>query len=112
MTQEEKDLYSQPARLKVSHPDEGGYLRREIHLSLDGKEFVILKSGRDAVTEIAPGHHSLRANNTFLSKAVEFDTRPGEQVHYKTWNRKGFGSWMIEILGSGPLYLVIERGSE
>lgn len=112
MKEEERGSDSQPARLKVSHPDEGGYLRRDIRLSLDGEEFAVLKSGRDVLTEIGPGRHRLRADNTFLSKTVEFDARPGEQVHYKTWNRRGFGSWLVEVLGAGPLYLVVKRGAD
>ena len=118
MEEEENGQNSQPARLKVSHTDEGGYLRRDsylrrdIYLFLDGKEFAILKSGREVVTKITPGRHSLRVYNTFQSKVVEFHGRSGVQVHYKTRNRKGFGSWMIEILGAGPLYLILERVAE
>ena len=38
----ERGLDSQPAELKVSHADECGYMRRDIHLWLDGKEFALL----------------------------------------------------------------------
>lgn len=112
MYAEEKLEGAVGARLRVSHPDEGSYLRRDIHLSLDGREFATLKSGRDVVIEIEPGRHSLRAHNTFLPRTVEFEAQPGEQLHFKVWNRKGFGSWMVELLGSGPLYLVIKRAAD
>ena len=109
MNEGEINAASQPARLRVSHPDEGGFLRRPIHLSLDDKQFAVLSSGKETIIEIEPGHHRLRADNTFLPKTVEFDVEAGEQVSYTTWNRRGFGSWMIEIFGAGPLYLVIQR---
>jgi len=109
MNEEEINVASKSARLRVSHPDEGGFLRRPIHLSLDDKQFAVLISGKEVIIEIEPGHHRLRADNTFLPKTVEFDVEAGEQVSYATWNRRGFGSWMIEIFGAGPLYLVIKR---
>ena len=107
----EKENSDQAGRawLKVSHQDEGGHLRRSISFALDRLEPAVLKSGKHFIKEISPGHHRLRIDNTFLTKTVEFDVKPGEQAHFKAWNRKGFGSWLIEIVGSGPLYLSVER---
>src|SRR5258705_13813696 len=105
----EKSEQAGRAWLKVSHQDEGGYLGRSISFALDSRKFAVLKSGKDFVKEISSGHHRLRVDNTFLAKTVEFDVKPGEQAHFKAWNRKGFGSWLIEIVGSGPLYLSVER---
>src|SRR6266436_317500 len=106
----EKENSKQAGRawLRVSHQDEGGYLGRSISFALDNREFVVLKSGKDFIQEISPGHHRLRIDNTFLAKTVEFDVKSGEQAHIKAWNKKGFGSWLIEIVGSGPLYLSVE----
>ena len=97
------------AVLKVSHPHESNYLARSIYLSLDGQQFSFLKPGYSVSMDIETGHHSLRADNTFHKKAVEFDARPGETVRYKIWNRHGFGSWMIQVFGAGPAHLELER---
>ena len=35
--------------------------------------------------------------------------KAGEQAHYRIWNKRGFGSWMLDVFGSGPMYLAIER---
>jgi hypothetical protein len=103
---------SAPAKLRVSHPDEGDYTSRGIHLSLDGKRFATLKSGKRITLEIEPGEHSLQADNTFSKKAETFAAGAGETVRYVTHNRAGFGSSLIGILGAGPLYLVLEREAE
>jgi hypothetical protein len=109
MSETEKIKDAPSAQLRVTHKDEGNYLARGIKLALDGRELTLLKSGRAVVVEIEPGHHRLRIDNTFYSKTVEFDTQAGEQIHYRIWNRHGFGSWMIQVLGAGPMYLVVER---
>jgi hypothetical protein len=72
-------------------------------------EFAVLKSGKEFSKEIRPGHHRLHIDNTFWPKTVEFDVRAGEEVHFRAWNRRRFGSWTIEILGAGPVYLTVER---
>lgn len=97
------------AQLRVTHRDEGGYMARGIKLRLDGEDLTLLKSGKAIVVEVEPGRHSLRIDNTFYPKTVEFDVRAGEQVHYRIWNKRGFGSWMVEVLGAGPMYLHVER---
>ena len=109
MSAEVKSGETLTTQLRVSHSQASYYLGRGIEVSLDGEELKTLKAGLAFTMKIEPGHHRLRADNTFQSKTVEFDVQPGEQVQYRTWNRKGFGSWMIEILGAGPLYLVLER---
>ena len=79
------------ARLKVTHRDGGGCLSRPIHVALDGRELSVLKSGKECVREIEPGHHRVRFDNTFWPQTVEFDVEPGEQV--PLWSKqKGFGS--------------------
>jgi hypothetical protein len=97
------------ARLTISHSDEGDYTSRIIHLSLDGKKISSLKSGKSVTLEIKPGEHTLQADNTFKKKKESFTAGAGEDVRFVTRNRSGFGSSMIGIFGSGPLYLVLER---
>jgi hypothetical protein len=97
------------AQLRVTHKDEGDYMARGIKLALDDSDLHLLKSGTSTLVEIEPGHHHLRIDNTFHAKTVEFDVRAGEQAHYRIWNKRGFGSWLVELLGAGPMYLAIER---
>lgn len=83
---------------------------RGLSLALDGKDLAHLKAGRAMTTEIEPGCHKLRVDNTYQKKTVEFDATPGELIHYKIKNRVGFfGSMMLGALGAAPMYLVIER---
>ena len=96
-------------QLRVTHKDEGDYLARGIKLALDDDDLNLLKSGTSTLVEVEPGHHRLRIDNTFHAKTIEFDVSPGEQVHYRIWNKRGFGSWLVEILGAGPMYLAIEK---
>jgi len=96
------------AQLRVTHKDEGDYLARGIKLTLDDDDLNLLKSGTSTLVEVEPGHHRLRVDNTFHAKTVEFDVSAGEQAHYRTWNKRGFGSWLVELLGAGPMYLAIE----
>jgi hypothetical protein len=98
------------AQLRVSHPAEGNVLGRGLKLSLDGEELPHLKVGHSLTMNIEAGHHRLRADNTYQAKTVEFDARPGEQVHYRITNRVGFlGSILITTLGAGPMYLEFQR---
>jgi hypothetical protein len=84
---------------------------REVHILLDGELIATLLPGQSVTREVAPGTHRLRANNTFIWKTVESDARPGEHVQFVTGNRSGFGSWMVWVLGAGPLYVTPERVS-
>jgi hypothetical protein len=97
------------AQLRVTHKHEADYMARGIKLALDDADLNLLKSGTSTLVEIEPGHHRLRIDNTFHAKTVEFDVRAGEQVHYRIWNKRGFGSWLVELLGAGPMYLAIEK---
>jgi hypothetical protein len=110
MDEEVRTDSARSAQLRVSHPEAANVMGRGLKLSLDGKEWAYLKAGQAISTEIGPGHHRLRADNTYQKKMVEFDVQPGEQVHYRIGNRVGFfGSMMVAVLGAGPMYLVIER---
>jgi hypothetical protein len=99
------------AQLRVTHKDEGNHFARGINLRLDSQDLTLLKSGKAIVVEVEPGRHRLRIDNTFQPKTVEFDVKVGEQVHYKIWNKRGFGSWMVEMFGAGPVYLQVEEAA-
>ena len=97
------------AQLTLSHTHKDDFGGRSITLWLDGQKIATLSTGKSVTQEIEPGQHRLRADNTFLPKTIEFDIQPGEHVQYRIWNRSGFGTWMIGVFGSGPLYLMFER---
>lgn len=97
------------ALLRVTHQDEGDYMARGIKLALNGHDLGAVKSGKTITLEVEPGNHSLRVDNTFHAKTVDFEAKPDEQVHYRIWNKRGFGSWMVDMLGAGPMYLAIEK---
>lgn len=110
MSEEIKTDDVKSSRLKVSHPEEGGMLGRGLSLRMDGEDLPHLKAGRAVTTEIEPGHHRLRVDNTYQKKIIEFDAQPGETIHYKIKNKVGFfGSMILGVLGAAPMYLVIER---
>jgi hypothetical protein len=110
--EEAKSTNRSAARLTVVHPDEGDYTNRTIHLSLDGRKFTSLKSGDTISLEIKQGTHILQADNTLIKKKVTFEVRAGEEARFVTRNRTGFGSSLIGIFGSGPLYLVLKREND
>jgi len=109
MPEEADSNNARSAQLRVTHRDEGDYMARGIKLRLDGRDLTLLKSGKAIVVEVEPGRHRLRMDNTFYARTVEFDVKAGEQAHYRIWNRRGFGSWLVEVLGTGPMYLSIEQ---
>jgi hypothetical protein len=109
MNGQEESQASPKGQLRVTHKDEGDYMARGIKLRLDGQDLTLLKSGKAIVVEVSPGRHRLHIDNTFYPKTIEFDVHAGEQVHYRIWNKRGFGSWMVEVLGAGPMYLHIEQ---
>lgn len=83
---------------------------RLVSLSLDDEKVGSLRYGRAITREIAPGHHTLRANNSLCWKKIEFDAAPGEHVQFATVNCSGPG-WCLALtlLGLTPLYLSVER---
>jgi len=109
MTEKANTDNAPSAQLRVTHKDEGDYMARGIKLALDDADLNLLKSGTSTLVEVEPGFHRLRIDNTFHAKTVEFDVRAGEQAHYRIWNKRGFGSWLVELMGAGPMYLAIEK---
>ena len=53
---------------------------RQIIVSLDGKKIGTLLHGQRLTTEIPPGRHTLRANNTLVWRTVAFDAEPGDRA--------------------------------
>jgi len=82
---------------------------REVCVWLDDELIATLRDKQWVTREAAPGHHTLRAHNTLVGKSIEFDLQAGEHVRFTTSNRSGCGTFMIYLLGAGPIYLSLER---
>ena len=66
--------------------------------------------GESFTLEVAPGAHTLKANNTLYWKTMEFSVESGEHVELALINQSSKLSFgFLALLGAGPLKLVIER---
>ena len=83
---------------------------RQIYVSIDGRSVAELLFGETFTTTVTPGSHRLRAHNTLVWKTIDCDLAPGEHAQFEVVNRPGFGTYAIlSLLGSGPIYLRLER---
>jgi hypothetical protein len=83
---------------------------RQVYLSLDGEEWGTIVYGTEISREIAPGRHTLKANNTLVRKSVVFDVRPGEHVRYQCINKAHWTAMMfMAFLGAAFLTVRLER---
>jgi hypothetical protein len=97
-------------RLVVTRREDRDIRQRQVFLSLDGQPLGDLLFGEEVSKEIAPGPHTLKANNTVVWKTVKFEAAPGEEVRFSAVNYSGRGFWMlIAFAGIAPMYLAIER---
>ncbi len=97
-------------RITVTRTDEddvGG--PRHILVRIDDGPDIRLAAGQTLSRPLAPGAHRVRADNTLFRKTLEFDLAPGEHVRFGTANLEGFLTWLVWVLGTGPLYLRFER---
>ena len=101
-----------PTLLTIHRTDPDDARTRQVYFSLDGKRIATLLFGQRVTREIAPGRHTLRANNTLVWKTVEFEADPGGHIHYTCVNRAPSGLYfMLFIFGVAPLYVVLRPGA-
>ena len=98
-----------PARITVSRQMEIDIRQRQVVLSLDDRPLATLLYGQSVSREVEAGHHRLKAHNTLVWKTLEFDLEPGQHARFATANRNGIGSWLVYLLGAGPIYVTLER---
>ena len=85
---------------------------RQIYVNLDGTPIATLLYGRSVTTELAPGPHTLLADNTLKKKTVEFTAQAGEQIHFRVVSRPGWAYvFLVGFFGAAPVNLSIERVS-
>ena len=99
-----------PAVLTVRRTADDDVQDRQVYLSVDGDDWVTLYYGRAESKELAPGRHTLKANNTLVRKSVTFDVRPGEHVRFQCINRAHWtGMLFMAFLGAAILTVRLER---
>jgi hypothetical protein len=101
------------SRLTVTRDAPNDVKVRQVVLSLDGEALATLLYGESVSRDLAPGDHWLRAHNTLVWKTAEFQAQPGEHVRFRVVNRPGLATYtMLSLLGTGPIYLTLERVHE
>lgn len=99
-----------PARLHVTRQSERDARQRQVYVSLDGQQIGYLMFGDEVSRELAPGRHTLRANNTLVWKTVAFEVQPGETVRFSVVNYSGRGfALALAVIGVSVLFLDVER---
>lgn len=99
-----------PAVLTVRRTAKDDVQDRQVYLSLDGEEWGTIVYGTEISREIAPGRHTLKANNTLVRKSVVFDVRPGEHVRFQCVNKAHWTAMMfMAFLGAAFLTVRLER---
>ncbi len=101
---------AEPARITICRQSQRDAGYREIFVSLDGEQLVMLEFGESYTCEVKPGPHRLRAHNTLFWKTLQIALRPGEHAKFTAINRTGTISFgLLFMLGAFPLYLTFER---
>lgn len=99
-----------PAMLTVRRTALDDVQDRQVYLSVDGEDWTTLYYGREASREIAPGRHTLKANNTLVRRSVAFDVRPGQHVRFQCVNAAHWTSMLfMAFLGAAILTVRLER---
>jgi hypothetical protein len=104
-------MESAPARITVSRTRDDDVQDRQVVLSVDGQPWTSLLFGESATRELAPGHHTLKADNTLFRKTAEFDAEPGSELRFSVSSRKGPGTGLFLLLGAPFYYVTLARES-
>lgn len=95
-----------PAMITVRRTADDDVRDRQVYLSIDGEDWATIYYGQTATREIAPGRHTLKANNTLVRKSVVFDVRPGEHVRFQCIN-KAHWTAMVFMAFLGAAFLTV-----
>lgn len=102
-----------PAMLTVRRTAKDDVQDRQVYLTLDGEEWGTIFYGKEITREIAPGRHTLKANNTLVRKTVVFDVKPGEHVRYQCINKAHWTAMMfMAFLGAAFLTVKLVRETD
>jgi len=98
------------AKLTVTRTAPDDVKQRQVIIKLDGKWVSDLLYGKTITRAIDAGDHTIRFDNTWNKKTLEFHVDPGEEVKFKVVNRAGRFTWfLVASLGAGPMYVSVER---
>jgi len=99
-----------PAMLTVRRTAPEDAQDRQVYISLDGADWGTLYFGKELTCEIAPGRHTVKANNTLMRRSVEFDVKPGEHVRFQCINKTHWtGMLFMAFLGAAILTVRLVR---
>lgn len=100
----------EPATLIVSRTSERDLKIRGIEVILDGYHVGDLTFGQSLERQVEPGTHLLKVTNLLKSKAIEFEAKPGETIHFETIGIVLGGLWVIvTMLGTVPYKVLLQR---
>ena len=95
-----------PAMLTVRRTARDDIQDRQVYLSVDGEDWTTLYYGKEVTREIAPGRHTLKANNTLVRKSVVFEVAPGQHVRFQCIN-KAHWTAMVFMAFLGAAFLTV-----
>ncbi len=100
----------QPARIVLKRISPEDVKQRQVIVKLDDEHIGNLMFGRILNRAIEPGHHTLRVDNTWNKRKIEFDVAEGAEAIFRVVNRAGRFTWfLVSALGAGPMYVSIEQ---
>ena len=98
------------ASLVVNRNSQDDTQLRQIYIELDGAQIAEMMFGDSLTESIAPGRHTLLANNTWNSRSLEFEIAENQEIHFAVKSTAGRFSWfLLMIFGGGPMYVSLER---
>lgn len=105
----EDDLRTRVTLTRTSARDYG---QRQVFVRIDDGPRIALVFDESLTLELPPGRHRLRAHNTLVWRTVDFTVEMGEHLEFQLVNHGNWVTMMLLMwLGTGPLYLSIERRS-
>jgi hypothetical protein len=86
--------------------------QRQVFVRLDDGPRIALVFNEQCTLELRPGRHTLRVHNTLMWRTIDFAVETGEHLEFQLVNHAGWLTLTLLMwLGTGPLYLSIERRS-
>jgi hypothetical protein len=98
-------------RITVSRTRDDDVRDRQVDLYLDGQRWTSLMFGQSATRELAPGHHTLKADNTLFRKTVKLEAEAESELRFSVSSRKGPGTGLFLLLGAPFYYVTLTRES-
>jgi hypothetical protein len=98
------------ATLTLTRTSDADAKQRQVYVSVDGTQVAYMMFGDTKTLSIAPGKHTLKANNTLIWKTLEFEAQPGEEIRFSLVNYAGRGfALLLALFGASLLFLRIDR---